>query len=864
MSKTQAILIIILCIGVAGISYGILINKKDAIEVEKDIKIKEVNTFIHDFLFSNISGDIFQDKYTGLEEKVLNFFLDLKKGAYLLENEDYEKAWESWYLCLNSVVFNDYQAETYLTMGTVLGERDGFTSYVLLQKALEITRSSESKNKALEYCCLNALIKLLVSQAEDGTGVQQLDKIVQQYSLEAHYLLSDHSSLFTERNASSSIYRIASESLFWLGNDSLANAYMAHLLAQEQYFDDPELTQSYVSIMKGVQTYVNEDFQMSESYFKSAIAKIGEATSYLSYDLELPYAYLGIIFMKQRRYAEAIDYMERSIKTLQSGYYNDIAEPLRLIPSEDMEGRCNSYNIILCYLRLQHFYKEALRNHEKFVEIPHVISLINYTKQLIKLWFLNAADEETLLRSTKLIKQCNSNAIDIIWENQHSFTNPSECIFGYQTEASSFYFNYLKELRKRENKSGEYKKIMQLTLELANVQKDNEQLKDENIRKKIALLKYKSGVWDTKGQELKELVYNEMVPSDIPEGQAIVKYFIAYSKLYISYFTSKENGIKCLECNHLSTEIKKIKRAVKTMATIDSECKYFYNLLIKPVEKELDGVSDLTILPDERLNGITFELLQNEKGRCLIEKMAIKYAFSAKDLKLRSLPQLNNLLALAPGFKKNNGIIAPKLSRDLVESSSFIKEGFKSHFYLSSIPCSIEEVQEIAQLFDDNKINSKVFICDQATKTNLIDYMHKQSIVHIATHGISNDAYDSGLFFSLNGQDDGFLSLQELYKQSIEADLIVLSACKTGIGKVVEGEGVLALPRGFRYAGASNVIASLWKVHDEKTKELMVAFYKHLLEERISYGEALRRAKLDCIANGFLPVDWAGFVLIAN
>jgi len=94
--------------------------------------------------------------------------------------------------------------------------------------------------------------------------------------------------------------------------------------------------------------------------------------------------------------------------------------------------------------------------------------------------------------------------------------------------------------------------------------------------------------------------------------------------------------------------------------------------------------------------------------------------------------------------------------------------------------------------------------------------------------------------------------------------LVVLSACKSGYGKVEKGEGVISLPRSFLFNGVPNVIASLWKVHDERTKDLMVAFYKHLLEDKVSYAEALRLAKLDCIKKGFLPLDWAGFVLIGE
>ena len=88
-------------------------------------------------------------------------------------------------------------------------------------------------------------------------------------------------------------------------------------------------------------------------------------------------------------------------------------------------------------------------------------------------------------------------------------------------------------------------------------------------------------------------------------------------------------------------------------------------------------------------------------------------------------------------------------------------------------------------------------------------------------------------------------------------------ACNTGTGEIAEGEGVLALPRGFILSGVPNVISTLWKVHDEKTKDLMTSFYHHLLAGN-TYAEALRLAKLDAIEKGVLPLDWAGGVLTGS
>ena len=125
----------------------------------------------------------------------------------------------------------------------------------------------------------------------------------------------------------------------------------------------------------------------------------------------------------------------------------------------------------------------------------------------------------------------------------------------------------------------------------------------------------------------------------------------------------------------------------------------------------------------------------------------------------------------------------------------------------------------------------------------------KYAILHFATHGILNPNHpeNSGLILSTvkpNGQpQEGFVGLQDIYRLRAPVDLVVLSACRTGLGKDVRGEGLIGLTRGFMYAGASSVVASLWKVDDEATAELMKRFYANMLQGGMTPAAALRAAQ---------------------
>jgi CHAT domain-containing protein len=142
-------------------------------------------------------------------------------------------------------------------------------------------------------------------------------------------------------------------------------------------------------------------------------------------------------------------------------------------------------------------------------------------------------------------------------------------------------------------------------------------------------------------------------------------------------------------------------------------------------------------------------------------------------------------------------------------------------------------------------------------------------IVHFATHGLINSQHPelSGIVLSLvdeRGQpQDGFLRMHEIYNLNLGAELVVLSACQTALGKEVKGEGLMGLTRGFMYAGSPRLVASLWDVRDEATAELMKRFYQGMLKENLRPAAALRAAQVSMWKEKRweAPYYWAPFVI---
>ena len=187
---------------------------------------------------------------------------------------------------------------------------------------------------------------------------------------------------------------------------------------------------------------------------------------------------------------------------------------------------------------------------------------------------------------------------------------------------------------------------------------------------------------------------------------------------------------------------------------------------------------------------------------------------------------------------------------------------------LSTLPGTKTEVNDIGDLFAGSSSDVSLFIEDDATVLKVESSAVTQSkYLHFATHGIVDEMRPerSQICMATDDENNGSLFSGDIYALDLSADLVVLSACETGLGKISKGEGIIGLTRALIYAGSNNLVVSLWRVGDASTSLLMTDFYRSMLQGN-SYAEALTNAKKGMINSKEYssPYYWAPFVLIGE
>jgi CHAT domain-containing protein len=291
-----------------------------------------------------------------------------------------------------------------------------------------------------------------------------------------------------------------------------------------------------------------------------------------------------------------------------------------------------------------------------------------------------------------------------------------------------------------------------------------------------------------------------------------------------------------------------------------------YEVLLQPLAAKPEG-KDLVVVADGELCRLPFEVLV-EGDKYLIEKHRIRYAPSLSVLhaarqwhKARTPPD-RPLFALGdPVFTADD----PRLTGGLAS-----RDGFRGEKGFARLEHSGREVEAIARLLKAERRD--VLTGRDATPANLLksaDRLGRVRYVHFATHGEVGVAEGQQPALVLGLDADGKsaggqrLRLDEIAGLRLNADLVVLSACETGKGRLHGGEGVSSLARAFLAAGSRGVVCSLWKVDDRQTSRLMTDLYGGMTGG-LSAAEALRAAKRSTIRGGLPPLYWAPFIPIGE
>lgn len=721
-----------------------------------------------------------------------------------------------------------------------------------------------------------------------------------------------------ENNPVAASYNNIGNAFFRKGDyDSAMSMYQKSLLIRNKILspDDLDLAGCYMNVASVYS--IKKDFENSLKFHTMALSirkkKLGEKHSLTAGD----YLNIANLYFNKKDFDSSIYYCQKSICSLvldfedSSEYSNPelqrILSPIKLLEAlafkaeiyrkisqeknpENLYKSFNTYTLAIELIdKIRFDYsaeKSKLMLNDKVVPV--------YEKALDVCFDLlnNSGSSEFKEKAFHIIEKSKATVLQFALSDSKAkyFSDlPSE-----KTEKEkdlkaglAFYETALiKELNKKEAidsiKISDYKqKLFSLNYEHEKLIKDL-----ERTNPKYYELKYSSNI-----KSVSE------VQSSIEKASGLINFFVGDSLIFIALITNTEfELIRLFKPNNFEQLIKELITSIVKSDNSGylSAANKLTELLITPIYHKIKDKEKIVIIPGDILFKVPFEALfikpQKEtknftRLNYLVKEFDITYHYSAT-LYLASLEEKNkiadkntankNFIGFAPVFPKDNqiGFTISNINNSLLTSNDNTLRSFSIDGKMfEELKFSKWEVNSIVDLFLKNIPNeiSTAYFYSDASEENFKAKAKDYKIVHIASHGfINEDQPDiSGVIFAQPTDsaftDDGILYSSETYNLNFNADLIVLSSCESGLGKLFRSEGMIALTRGFLYSGGSNIIFSLWKIPDKHTSELMVEFYRQMISGK-TYSESLRSAKLKLIKNEVTarPRSWAGFLMIGS
>ncbi len=367
----------------------------------------------------------------------------------------------------------------------------------------------------------------------------------------------------------------------------------------------------------------------------------------------------------------------------------------------------------------------------------------------------------------------------------------------------------------------------------------------------------------------------ENIQDKLESNQAVFEFMDAENSYYLIIITKDNIEISSIDKdvefesylnNFLNSITAESLNSPEAVEMFGNSSYGLFKALLEPVLKKLDpSIDQLVIIPDGTLSYFPWEHLVMSLPKSgtdfksldyLFRKYAVSYAYSS---------------SLYAGDRIQITQNAPEKILAVAAQYGEISEQFEDLAFnfrneISPLKWNKVEIEEIQKYFQGQYVSGL-----QATERNFKEEVNNYKILHLAMHALVDDRnpMQSQLLFtqSEDSIEDGRLYTYELFNMNIPAELTVLSACNTGIGKLQKGEGVMSLGRAFSYAGCPSVVMSHWSVDDKSTSEIMSSFYKYLEEGQPKHF-ALRQAKLDFLENATgiksHPYYWGGFVVLGD
>lgn len=393
-------------------------------------------------------------------------------------------------------------------------------------------------------------------------------------------------------------------------------------------------------------------------------------------------------------------------------------------------------------------------------------------------------------------------------------------------------------------------------------------------------------MFETKYPKYYEMKYSQKsikaaeLRNKLGKDLCILSYFIGEKDIFVLNLTKNDISFKISsKPNNFEDNIRLLHQYI-TSGQKESIKKYLelgYKIHETLLLNEIPlSINKLLIIPDGILGIIPFEALLTEEYYddikkyknfpYLIRKYNISYTYSANlfyynfiKKNMQSERPNEDWIGIAPVFKEGNPLTFNNIKAETILGSE-------------------QEINQIHSYFKEKELHSKKLLNKNANEWKFKrSQLNKYKIIHIATHGYV-DAEKPELSCLLLSRDpkvgdDGILYSGEIYNLNLNSDIVILSACETGLGKITKGEGIIGLSRALLYAGSKNIIVSLWKVSDISTTELMIDFYSYLLKESDTFSDKmpifsdkLYQAKINMIDNEKYahPFFWSPFILIGK